>query len=90
MMILSVACLLVLPFLAASSYYDLQQLFGPHLSPEAEIVLRPDTNWFQDVQQRWSTWAAPSYKGAIKVATAEDVQNIVSKISDVEVSVSMR
>ena len=74
-----IICLLLLPFVAASSY-DIQQLFGPHLSSDAEIILRPASNWFEVVQQRWSTWAAPSYKGAIKVASAEDVQNIVSRV----------
>lgn len=69
--------LFVLLFAVASSTYDLQQLFGPSLSSEAEIFLPSYSNWTEDLQQRWSEWAAPTYSGAIKVATAEDVQNIV-------------
>lgn len=58
---------------------DLQALFGTALSPEAEIFLPSYANFTEDLQQRWTDWAAPSYIGGIKVATAEDVQNIVSK-----------
>ncbi len=69
--------LFMLSLAAASSSYDLQQLFGPSLSSGAEIFLPSYSNWTEDLQQRWSEWAAPTYSGAIKVATAEDVQNIV-------------
>jgi len=67
----------ILPFVAPSSQYNIQKLFGPSLSPGAEIILRSDANWNQAVQQRWSTWEEPTYKGAIKVATVRDYQNVV-------------
>lgn len=57
-------------------------LFGKHLSPGAQIIAASDSNWTQDVQQRWSTWYAPKYRAAIKVATASDVQSIVRKAAD--------
>ena len=76
----NVALLLILPLIATSSSYDLQQLFGPSLSQGAEIFLPSDSNWTVDLQQRWSDWAAPVYSGAIKVATAEDIQNVVRKV----------
>ena len=73
--------LFMLSIAAASSSSDLQQLFGPSLSSGAEIFLPSYSNWTEDLQQRWSEWAAPTYSGAIKVATAEDVQNIVRNFS---------
>ena len=76
------ATLLFMLFLAVvTSSYDIQQLFGPSLSSGAEIFLPSYSNWTEDLQQRWSEWAAPTYVGAIKVATAEDVQIIVRKIN---------
>ena len=81
---------LVLPILgfpssfSANSATNLQALFGTALSPEAEIFLPSYANYTEDLQQRWTEWAAPSYIGGIKVATAEDVQNIVSSVSFVE------
>lgn len=76
----SVALLLILPLTATSASYDLQQLFGPSLSQGAEIFLPSDSDWTSDLQQRWSNWAAPVYSGAIKVAAAEDIQNVVRKV----------
>ncbi|KAL8991190.1 MAG: hypothetical protein Q9177_000338 [Variospora cf. flavescens] len=73
----SIILLSILPFVAPSAQFNLQKLFGPSLSPGAEIILRSDANWAQAVQQRWSTWEEPTYKGAIKVATVRDVQNVV-------------
>lgn len=57
---------------------DLNALFGPSLSPRAKIYLATDTNWTQEVVQRWTLHDAPQYLGAIKVATEADVQNVVS------------
>ncbi len=77
----SFAFLSILPLVAASyKATNIDALFGPRLSSEAEIFLPSYANYTEEVQQRWSAWAAPSYVGAIKVATAEDVQNIVSKV----------
>ncbi|KAI4151184.1 MAG: hypothetical protein LQ341_000956 [Variospora aurantia] len=73
----SIILLSILPFVAPSAQFNLQKLFGPSLSPGAEIILQSNANWTQAVQQRWSTWEEPTYKGAIKVATVRDVQNVV-------------
>lgn len=56
---------------------NLDALFRPVLSPEAEIFYPSWANWTDNVQQRWTDYLAPSYLGAIKVATVQDVQNIV-------------
>jgi hypothetical protein len=56
---------------------DIKEIFGPALSPGAQIILRSDVNWTHKVQQRWSAYLAPDYMGAVKVATVEDVQNTV-------------
>lgn len=80
-MFLSVAFLFTLSLVEASyNATNIQALFGPSLSSGAEILLPSYTNYTEDVQQRWSTWAAPTYIGAIKVVTAEDVKSIVSKV----------
>jgi hypothetical protein len=55
---------------------NLTELFGPGLSPEARIVL-PGSEWTTEVKQRWTTYQAPTYTGAIKPATVEDIQYIV-------------
>lgn len=82
-MVFSVALLFILPLVAAAPYRpnatDLHALFGPSLSPEAEIFLPSYANYTQELQQRWTEWSEPSYIGAIKVGNAKDVQNIVSK-----------
>lgn len=80
-MFFSVALLFILPLVAASyNATNIQALFGPSLSSGAEIFLPSYANYTEDVQQRWSAWAAPSYIAVIKVATAKDVQSIVSKV----------
>ena len=63
----------------ATATLNLAALFGPSLSPGAEIFLRSDSQWSTQVTQRWTIHEAPSYAGAIKPATEEDIQNIVSK-----------
>lgn len=76
-----VAFLFILPLVAASyNATSIQTLFGPSLSSGAEVFFPPYSNYTEELQQRWTVWAAPSYIGAIKVATAGDVQNIVSKV----------
>jgi hypothetical protein len=74
----------VLQFLAltpdiSSKTPDIKAIFGPKLSPGAEVILRSDVKWTEKVQQRWSAYLAPDYLGAVKVATVEDIQNTVSK-----------
>ena len=53
-------------------------LFGPSLSPGAEIFLPTYANYTEDVTQRWTLHDAPTYLGAIKVATEADIEHIVS------------
>jgi hypothetical protein len=58
--------------------YNITELFGPSLSPNAEIFLRSDPKFSKQVTQRWTIHEAPSYAGAIKPSTEADIQNIVS------------
>jgi hypothetical protein len=74
----------LLPLLAAKAVIgqlqssgDLEALFGPALSDEAEFFYPSWDNWTENVQQRWTNYLAPSYIGAIKPSTVADVQNIV-------------
>ncbi|KAI1775077.1 hypothetical protein F4818DRAFT_441900 [Hypoxylon cercidicola] len=62
---------------AAASVPDINELFGPYLSPGASIYLASDANYTAEVAQRWSDYAAPSYIATIKPAIVDDVQNIV-------------
>ncbi|KAI1379509.1 hypothetical protein F4677DRAFT_442487 [Hypoxylon crocopeplum] len=59
---------------------NINDLFGPHLSPNASIYLASEGNYSAHVTQRWTDYAAPSYIATIQPATVKDVQNIV-KIS---------
>ncbi|WYZ38371.1 hypothetical protein EsH8_III_000285 [Colletotrichum jinshuiense] len=56
---------------------NLTLLFSSHLSPDARIILRDDQQWNTAVQQRWSVFSPPTYLGAIKPATEQDVAAIV-------------
>ena len=57
---------------------NLTDLFGPHLSPEAQIIPPTTPEYPAQLQQRWTNYNAPSYNlGAIKPASEQDVQNIV-------------
>jgi hypothetical protein len=56
-------------------------LFRPSLSPESEIFLSADEVYNTEVTPRWSTFKDPSYIAAIKPASQEDVQSIVSSIT---------
>ncbi|KAH8799826.1 hypothetical protein F5884DRAFT_848014 [Xylogone sp. PMI_703] len=56
---------------------NITSLFGPSLSPNAEIVLASDPRYTSRVTQRWTVHEAPSFAGAIKPATEEDIQNII-------------
>jgi hypothetical protein len=48
---------------------------------QAEIFDSSEGNWTQDLQRRWSPWSAPTYRGAVKVATVSDIQAVVSTLS---------
>ena len=61
-----------------AGFTNLTALFGPSLSPGAQILLPKDTNFSAELTQRWTDYNAPSYIGAIKAATEVDIQNIVS------------
>ena len=63
---------------ASKSLTNLTALFGPSLSPGAQIISSTDTNFTARLTQRWTDYNAPSYIGAIKPVTETDVQNIVS------------
>jgi hypothetical protein len=68
--------LLALPLLAAAqspSSINLTETFRPYLSDGAEIYDVDDPNWSTDAIQRWSNWDAPTYIGAIKPVTEQDV-----------------
>lgn len=63
--------------LTLTGHKNITQLFGPGLSPGAEIILPETSKWAADVRQRWSSYQAPTYTGAIKPATVSDIQHIV-------------
>lgn len=66
-----------------AGFTNLTALFGPSLSPDAQIFLPTDTNFTAQLTQRWTDYNAPSYIGAIKPATEADVQNIVGIRGDI-------
>ena len=78
----SFVCLLALTRLvAADSHpktFNINEIFRPVLSSEAEIYLGSD--YHKDVVPRWSTYKEPSYVATIKPASEEDVQMIVSSL----------
>ncbi|KAF6825542.1 FAD binding domain-containing protein [Colletotrichum musicola] len=63
--------------MVALAAVNLTLLFSSHLSPDARIILRDDQQWNTAVQQRWSVFSPPTYLGAIKPATEQDVAAIV-------------
>jgi hypothetical protein len=68
--------LLALPLLVATqspNTVNLTETFRPALSDGAEIYSVNDPNWATETTQRWSNWDAPTYIGAIKPATEQDV-----------------
>ena len=74
--------LLALPILgvvASAANVNLTALFGPYLSPGAQIILPYSANYSQEITQRWTIWEEPTYIGAIKPASEADVQKIVSQ-----------
>ncbi|KAI9665342.1 MAG: hypothetical protein M1831_001779 [Alyxoria varia] len=65
---------------AAPTYGSREEInaqFSRRLSSGAEIYSSTDANYTQEVTQRWQTRYAPTYRAAIKPATAKDVQTIV-------------
>ncbi|KAI1098220.1 hypothetical protein F4804DRAFT_325398 [Jackrogersella minutella] len=57
--------------------FELVDLYGPGLSPGAQIIHISDSNFIEQVTQRWTLYAEPAFYGAIKPATEADVQHIV-------------
>jgi len=68
---------LALTAIPAAQGINITALFGPSLSKGAEIFLPTESDYAENVTQRWTLHDAPSYLGAIQVATEGDVQNIV-------------
>ena len=71
-----------LPILGAvvsAANVNLNQVFGPYLSPGADIFVPSDANYTEEVPGRWTTWEEPTFFGAIKPVTEADVQTIVSQ-----------
>ncbi|KAI4224138.1 MAG: hypothetical protein L6R36_004894 [Xanthoria steineri] len=74
------SCLALLPLVsvvAATRNASIKSLFAGSLSPGTEIFLPSDANYSQSVTQRWDIFTEPTYLGAIKPATDEDVQSII-------------
>jgi hypothetical protein len=57
---------------------DLDAMFGPYVSADTVIASSCDADYASVLGPRWSTWAAPTYFGAIMPATEADLQAIVS------------
>jgi hypothetical protein len=57
---------------------NLTSLFGPHLSPKAQIILPTEDNFAAELTPRWTDYNRPTYVGAIKPATEGDIQKTVS------------
>ncbi|KAE8146566.1 hypothetical protein BDV25DRAFT_169796 [Aspergillus avenaceus] len=62
---------------SVASALNLTALFGPHLSPRAEIILPTDTNFSEQLTPRWTDYKKPSYIGAVKPGNEWDIQKIV-------------
>lgn len=62
---------------AAFAAANLTALYAPYLSKNTEIILPSDAAWNTSVEQRWTVFAPPTYLGAIKPATEQDVATIV-------------
>ncbi|KAL4766412.1 FAD-binding oxidoreductase [Aspergillus foveolatus] len=62
---------------ARAASIDLESLFGPYVSPETEIAELDDADFDEVVSPRWSEWRPPTWTGAIKPQTEEDLQEIV-------------
>ncbi|MCJ1386710.1 hypothetical protein MMC17_009836 [Xylographa soralifera] len=56
---------------------NLTALYGPGLSPGAEIFYASYSNFTTDVTQRWNLHDAPTFYGAIRVATEGDIQHVI-------------
>ncbi|KAK1248864.1 hypothetical protein MKX08_007084 [Trichoderma sp. CBMAI-0020] len=62
---------------AAFAAANLTALYAPYLSKDTEIILPSDAAWNTSVEQRWTIFAPPTYLGAIKPATEQDVAKVV-------------
>lgn len=71
------AYLIVLPVAAHAANASIESLFGPYLTPGTEIASFSDTNFSSVATERWTTWEAPMWTGAIKPETEADVATIV-------------
>ncbi|KAL4997559.1 FAD-binding domain-containing protein [Aspergillus recurvatus] len=60
-----------------SAWVNLTSIYGSGLSPGAEIFYASDPDWDTEVTQRWTLVGAPTFYGAIKPATEQDIQHVV-------------
>ncbi|KAL2810520.1 hypothetical protein BJX63DRAFT_444698 [Aspergillus granulosus] len=67
---------------ATSTFPNLTSIFGPYLSPSAEILLPTDNEFPSQLTQRWTDYNKPSYIGAIKPATEKDIQKTIEIATD--------
>lgn len=65
---------------AYSASVNIEELFGPYMSPGTEIASSSDANFSTVVTPRWSSWESPTWIGAIKPETEADLQKIVSPL----------
>lgn len=56
--------------------YDITALLS-ELSPSTEVFYPSDANWTDSIQ-RWTTYDEPTFVAALKPASVEDLQTIVS------------
>lgn len=56
----------------------LEEVYGPWVSSSTEIAGSAEANFSSVVGHRWSEWEAPNWSGAIKPASVQDLQEVVS------------
>ncbi|KAL4745582.1 hypothetical protein BDW72DRAFT_211212 [Aspergillus terricola var. indicus] len=65
-----------------SAWLNLTSIYGSGLSPEAEIFYASDPDWDTEVTPRWTLVGAPTFYGAIRPATEQDIQHVVRVSGD--------
>ena len=74
---LSLILSFILSLLPVALCTDVLSLFGPSLSPGAEVFSTSDVEYTLNITQRWDKFSEPGYIGATKPVTEQDVQKIV-------------
>ncbi|KAL2871245.1 FAD-binding oxidoreductase [Aspergillus lucknowensis] len=67
---------------ASTTFPNLTSIFGPYLSQSAEIILPTDKEFPDRLTPRWTDYNKPTYIGAIKPATENDIQITVEIAAD--------